>query len=105
MGRDRVSGGDERYKNKHGKGGQPHNLSNKDTLRVIIYNYVKTIQMKPGLSWVNVTLGKIVKSTVGEGMKNDVLSGKAFPKWKHLIRSLRKIKRLAMRTLGEEHSR
>lgn len=31
-------------------------------------------------------------------------AGKAFPKWKYLSRSLRKIQQLAMRILGEEHS-
>lgn len=48
-----VSGDDESGKIRHGKGIQSHNLSNKNTLRIIIYNYVKTMQMKPGLPWIN----------------------------------------------------
>lgn len=38
---------------RHVKGGQPHSISHKDTLRVIIHNYVKTMPIKPGLSWIN----------------------------------------------------
>lgn len=56
MGRDRqvVSGDDETLKIKrHGEGIQPHNLSNKNTLRKIIYNYAKIMQLKPGLPWIN----------------------------------------------------
>lgn len=51
---------------KHCKGVQ-HNLSNKDILRLITYNYVKIIQVKPGLSLINLTLGKAFMSPVGRG--------------------------------------
>lgn len=59
---------------KHGV--QSYYLSNKDILRVITYNYIKKIQMKPGLSLISLTLGKALQSTM-EGnevlFKNDVL--------------------------------
>lgn len=53
---------------KHGV--QSYYLSNKDILRVITYNYIKKIQMKPGLSLISLTLGKALQSTM-EG--NEVL--------------------------------